>query len=117
MTKENLLVHVLGSCETMANTLVICANKTGTLTQNEMTVVAGSISIRTKFVQKLDENPATISNEDMNHPNTRDFAVDILNLISTLTPQSMFLFKLTLEQSCWGERVLPHIACCRLTTQ
>jgi Ca2+-transporting ATPase len=53
MTKENLLVRVLGSCETMANALVICTDKTGTLTQNEMTVIAGSIGIHAKFVQKL----------------------------------------------------------------
>jgi Ca2+-transporting ATPase len=45
MTKANLLVRVLGSCETIANASVICTDKTGTLTQNEMAVVAGSISI------------------------------------------------------------------------
>jgi P-type Ca2+ transporter type 2C len=76
MTKENLLLHVLGSCETMANASVICADKTGTLTQNEMTVIAGSISIHAKFVWKLDENLARTGNEDMNCPNTRDFTVD-----------------------------------------
>jgi P-type Ca2+ transporter type 2C len=53
MTKENLLVRVLGSCETMANASVICTDKTGTLTQNEITVIAGSIGIHAKFVQKL----------------------------------------------------------------
>jgi Ca2+-transporting ATPase len=37
MTKENLLVRVLGSCETMANATVVCTDKTGTLTQNVMT--------------------------------------------------------------------------------
>ena len=56
MTAENLLVRVLGSCETMANASVVCTDKTGTLTQNVMTVVAGSVGIRAKFVQKLEEN-------------------------------------------------------------
>jgi P-type Ca2+ transporter type 2C len=87
MTKENLLVRVLGSCETMANASVICTDKTGTLTQNDMTVVAGSIGIHAKFVRKLDENPTRAGNEDTNRPNAKDFAVDILNLNSTLTPQ------------------------------
>jgi P-type Ca2+ transporter type 2C len=87
MTKENLLVRVLGSCETMANASVICTDKTGTLTQNEMTVVAGSIGIHAKFVRKLDENPARAGKEDSNRPNAKDFAVDILNLNATLTPQ------------------------------
>jgi Ca2+-transporting ATPase len=32
ITYENLLVCVLGSCETMANASVICTDKTGTLT-------------------------------------------------------------------------------------
>ena len=58
MTKENLLVRVLGSCETMANASVVCTDKTGTLTQNEMTVVAGSIGIHCKFVHRLHENQA-----------------------------------------------------------
>jgi Ca2+-transporting ATPase len=87
MTKENLLVRVLGSCETMANASVICTDKTGTLTQNEMTVVAGSIGIQAKFVRQLDENPARAGSEDTNRPNAKDSAVDISNLNSTLTPQ------------------------------
>ncbi|KAH8976436.1 hypothetical protein EDB86DRAFT_2766421, partial [Lactarius hatsudake] len=37
MTKENLLVRVLGSCGTMANVSDICTDKTGILTQNKMT--------------------------------------------------------------------------------
>jgi Ca2+-transporting ATPase len=31
MTKQNLLVRVLGSCETMANATVVCTDKTGKL--------------------------------------------------------------------------------------
>ena len=87
MAKENLLVRVLGSCETMANASVICTDKTGTLTRNEMTVVAGSIGIHAKFVQRLDENPARAGNEDASRPNAKDFAIDLLNLNTVLTPQ------------------------------
>jgi len=56
MTQERLLVRVLGSCETMANASVVCTDKTGTLTQNVMSVVAGSVGIHCKFVQHLSEN-------------------------------------------------------------
>jgi Ca2+-transporting ATPase len=56
MTYEKLLVRVLGSCETMANASVVCTDKTGTLTQNVMTVVAGSVGIHAKFVRQLEEN-------------------------------------------------------------
>ncbi|KAI5985415.1 hypothetical protein EDC04DRAFT_2590274, partial [Pisolithus marmoratus] len=56
MTKENLLVCILGSCEMMANASVICTDKTSMLTQNVMSVVTGSIGIHAKFVCHLEQN-------------------------------------------------------------
>ncbi|KAF9524821.1 Ca-transporting ATPase [Crepidotus variabilis] len=83
MTYEKLLVRVLGSCETMANASVICTDKTGTLTQNVMTVVAGSIGINAKFVRVLEENASRTNAEETEksasgitrrHPH--DFSID-----------------------------------------
>lgn len=41
MLSDNNFIRVLAACETMGNATNICSDKTGTLTENRMTVVAG----------------------------------------------------------------------------
>jgi len=43
MLKDNNLVRVLNACETMGGATTVCSDKTGTLTQNKMTVVKGVV--------------------------------------------------------------------------
>ncbi|KAH8105591.1 calcium-translocating P-type ATPase [Phellopilus nigrolimitatus] len=104
MTQENLLVRVLGSCETMANASVVCTDKTGTLTQNVMSVVAGSVGIRAKFVLRLAENQArtnvgeepgvreTPEEREQRRRRPDDFSIDQSELNDVLSPALRRLF-------------------------
>lgn len=49
MLRDNNLVRVLSACEVMGNATTVCSDKTGTLTQNRMTVVAGTIGQTVSF--------------------------------------------------------------------
>lgn len=93
MTKQNLLVRVLGSCETMANATVVCTDKTGTLTQNEMTVVAGSLGVHGKFVKNLSENASrSNANEGEGDSVRDDFSFDMgqMNDYASSSLQTLF---------------------------
>ena len=95
MTRANLLVRVLGSCETMANSTVVCTDKTGTLTQNAMTVVAGSVGVHGKFVRQIDENVERSPVEKAGASDKKfrdDFAYDMKELNSVLNPAQKELF-------------------------
>ena len=58
MLKDNNLVRVLASCETMGRVTSICTDKTGTLTENRMTVVRSSIppgDVQERFIEVISE--------------------------------------------------------------
>lgn len=80
MAKQNLLVRLLGSCETMGAATVICTDKTGTLTQNQMSVVAGSVGVHCKFVRQLENHRGRAAAEEGSGGKGGDWAIDQANL-------------------------------------
>ncbi len=109
MMKDNNLVRVLKACETMGNASTVCSDKTGTLTQNKMTVVATTLGKSLSFGgtdAPLEEEDKAASPVEINIPNVSvsEFVKSLSTTIKRLLVQSNAVNSTAFEGDIEGEK-------------
>lgn len=94
MLRDNNLVRLLRACETMGNATTVCSDKTGTLTQNKMTVVAGSLSTASRFGDREELVPdAATHDAELKAPDHVSADVSSSEFYKTLAKETQLLLK------------------------
>ena len=108
MLKDRNLVRVLRSCETMGNATTVCSDKTGTLTQNVMTVVAGSLGTSNRFHSKpsdVSDVSASVATDDMEGVAVNEFIDAVAKPVKSLWKQSIAINSTAFESDEDGKKV------------
>ncbi|KAI5369853.1 Putative P-type ATPase, HAD superfamily, P-type ATPase, transmembrane domain superfamily [Septoria linicola] len=112
MLKDNNLVRVLRSCETMGNATTVCSDKTGTLTQNVMTVVAGTVGTSSRFSNRAGANaddakpdPNEDLHDDVDDVTTSEFIKSLSEPMKLLWKDSIAINSTAFEAEQEGKQV------------
>lgn len=104
MLKDRNLVRVLRSCETMGNATCICSDKTGTLTQNVMTVVAGSIGTSNRFSSRPAKSADNPQANDIDDVPVQEFIASVSQPVKELWRESIAINSTAFETEEDGKR-------------
>jgi len=92
MLRDHNLVRVLKACETMGNATTVCSDKTGTLTENRMTVVVGMLGVTDRFGkerEKPSDQNSKIEGPPDDPPSSQKFFSNLSGELAKLLRQNI----------------------------
>ncbi|GFP57952.1 calcium-transporting ATPase 2 [Trichoderma asperellum] len=104
MLKDANLVRHLKACEVMGNATTICSDKTGTLTQNKMQVVSGTIGVNHEFSQSRVQDADNAEGDNKKPLPASDFVNKLSAPVRELLLDSIALNSTAFEGEVEGEK-------------